>query len=217
MKRYIKSAIIPVIEEDMETKMYIAKNSDNPDTLRELYEWAKNRSGFVTATILSNPNAPQDILSNDSFLSNKELRYVLASNPNTPISMLRKLSEYPDTHARLSQNPSIPEDVMHSMLISANPSARVNLASNPSTPVDMLDKLADNSDHWVRHDVASNPNTPTDVLRKLLHDESDYVLENVMGNPNTTPDMVWEIYNWTDGSIRDMAKYRLQELGEWGK
>jgi|GEM_PF-2098587 len=76
---------------------------------------------------------------------------LIASNPNTPLSMLRQLA----SHAM--------DDV------------RIAVAENPSTPRDLLLMLARDSQADVRYAIAENANLSSEILQLLCDDENPYV------------------------------------------
>jgi len=75
------------------------------------------------------------------------VRRGVASNPNTPVSVLERLAEDEEEWVRQW------------------------VARNPSTPASTLERLAEDENKWVRHGVASNPNTPVSILERLAKSE----------------------------------------------
>lgn len=81
------------------------------------------------------------------------LRYIVASDPTTPVEVL--------THLSTNEWWTI----------------RKRTASNPNTPIEVLTRLATDEEWPVRQGVAENPNTPVDVLKQLIDrgdDDDDY-------------------------------------------
>jgi hypothetical protein len=93
-------------------------------------------------------------------------KYDLAENPNTPVGVLRELSEDVDWRVRWY------------------------VAKNPKTPVGVLRELSKDENEYVRRGVAYNPNTPVDVLKELAKDKDGNVRWYVAKNTNATP-LVW--------------------------
>jgi hypothetical protein len=75
----------------------------------------------------------------------------LATNPNTPVSILRKLA-------------------CHS-----EPDIRAALAENRSTPLETIYQLANDQDPDVRYQLAENHHLPIKVLQYLAEDDNPYV------------------------------------------
>lgn len=199
MKRYIKSAITPLSNESLEDKRMIARESDDPEVLEQLFKDNSHLGEyeyFVCLDLAQNPNTPLDILEQ---LGNKldydtRIRNVVAENPNTPLSLLEELYRYGGvtTAIHIAENPNVSEDLLRKISrLSATPynksdyfSAMAAVADNPKTPIDVLDYLSNSDDEYVRAWVAKNPNTPMATLKKLLSDESYYVQDYLGKNPN---------------------------------
>lgn len=123
------------------------KSEEMITLLRELSEvsdmgsrWAVAKNHFTPADIL-------ETLSNDSI---NLVRALVATNPNTPISILNKL-------------------------FSDEKIVRDGLSGNPNTPSKLLNVLAADSDKMVRLRVAENPSVTAEILKSLLDDSEPNV------------------------------------------
>jgi hypothetical protein len=130
MKRYIKSAILPISDEDVVSRMTIATNTDDAEILREL---SKDPEPNVRINVADNENTPEDVLR--ELATDDWVDFAVARNPNTPIDVLETLMESEDSSVRRS------------------------VAENLSTPVSWLYNLErhDVSDE-VRQAAWDNPN-----------------------------------------------------------
>lgn len=109
----------------------------------------------------------------------------IAEDPNTPLSILNKLSinKNQDVRKAVARNPNTPPDVLTKLINDYN-FVRQGVAENPNTPLDVLAKLSIMKDVDIRRSVAENPNTPRDILIKLRKDPSVYVRKAAMNNPS---------------------------------
>lgn len=75
----------------------------------------------------------------------------IATNPNTPASILRKLVDHsePDVRAALAENRNTPLDTMYELAADTNPDVRYQLAENHQIPVELLQHLAADENPYV--------------------------------------------------------------------
>ena len=124
-----------------------------------------------------------------SELKEEELKEI-ASNPDTPISTLEKLSK------------------------NDNEFVRADVALNENTPVHMLEKLSKDYSMTVRASVAANENTPIPVLEKLSRDVRRFVRKQVALNKNTPIDLVLHLRNDPETRVSQAAVDALFERDE---
>ena len=172
MKRYIRSAIIPLSKVDVDSKMDIA-NSPNtpPEVLDELFH--STHSANVRMAVLANPNAPVSLL--EECINEGLYEEVALRNPNIPVKYLKQFS-----HSRI-----------YGILIS--------VAQNPNTPPEVLKDMAFGEYNLVNRYIAANPNTPIDVLTDYSHFDDNYIRWNALHNPSATEEMHQrfnEEFNW---------------------
>ena len=205
MKRYIKSAIINPLDEDLPTKVLIARTSGDTELLRSLYEYANNNPNrifhIINESLLKNPNTPKDIIDvliDDDFYArqyaclddaspdilaeierkhrrHKAIPSFLAQNPNTPNNILKKYFEVDVLRGYAAMNPGLSNELMTELAHSSSAFLRGCVASNPSISPELLTELSEDSDEEVRGDVAGNSNTPVEVLLRLTNDSSSGV------------------------------------------
>ncbi len=136
-----------------------------------------------------NENTPGDIL---SLLSqgNKEVRQLVASNPNTPIEVLKKLGiEFAD---EIVNNP-----VFNLLLLedSNNNFLKMCLATSTTTSLETLEELSSDLDCDIRGQVAKNSKITGRILNRLGEDKDYYVLLSVLENRNTTEQTLYKLLN----------------------
>ncbi len=132
--------------------------------LKNIYYWEAIDS-------LKNLSELLDLLP-DVIINRIDVRQRIASDPNTPVTMLEKLGA-----------------------IDVNNTIRGIVALNPSTPKELVEEigidLATKGSEWICDSLAQNPNTPTRVLQALSNSKFDCVLQHLALNPNT-PDTILE-------------------------
>lgn len=203
MKRYIKSAVKSVSDENLEDqRSFINDPNTSPDMLRQLFEgrnasyWREDY--YICLDLAKSPNTPIDILkqlSDREFDSN--IRRCVAENPSTPADILVDMYNdgvvVMDVMYAIAGNPNTPSDLLDTLSMkhtsleafkSDFDRLRAYVASNPNTAPDTLDYLAYDDSPYVRWTVAANPNTPIDALKRLLEDDNVSVQDHLGKNPN---------------------------------
>ncbi|WP_108330238.1 WGR domain-containing protein [Limnohabitans sp. 2KL-1] len=168
--------------------------------------------------VVSNPNAPVQLLEALAKDEDPFLRMSVAENPSTPIHVLEALAndEYYFLRSSVAKNPSTPprilevlgkdesDDVRCEVAINPNTTVQVlealakdktvaeSLVYNPITPAHLLAAMAKSKDHYVRSEVAANPSTPLHVLEVLAKDKNIDVRCEVAANQKT-PAQVLEV------------------------
>ena len=135
-----------------------------------------------------------------------------ASDPSTPIDLLRKLASDENEYIRrgAAENPSTPADLLRELADDKNIWVRWGVAQNPSTPVDLLTLLASDAKIEVRKGVAKNPFTPVDLLDKLAHDllasdEDAGIRRGAAANPSTPVDSLRKLAHDREEHVRRAA------------
>ena len=85
MKRYIKSAVINPMNEDLASRKEIAKGIASEDTL---YQLAEDANQYTRVNIAKNPNTPPDLLTKLATDRSNKVKIAVAGNPNTPSDVL---------------------------------------------------------------------------------------------------------------------------------
>ena len=151
MKRYIRSSIADVAEEDIDVRLELA---DSLDTVPEVL------TRLLTDT--------------DYFVRDAAIQ-----NPNTPIKSLCHLYDItnnPDIGTALSLRADTPSKMLQYISRSSVYMTQCGLASNINTPTEALNTLARHAtDFHVRKLIAENPNVSIELLEKLSNDRSKKV------------------------------------------
>jgi hypothetical protein len=115
---------------DMGARWAVAKNPHTPvEVLRHL---AQDEINLVRALVATNPSTPSDVL--EKFFSDEKIvRDGMSGNPNTPVKLLKILSDDSDkmVRMRLAENRAAPKEVLEQLLEDGDPNvakaAEVNL------------------------------------------------------------------------------------------
>jgi hypothetical protein len=99
-------------------------------------------------------------------------RWAVAKNHFTPVDILEKLAndDINLVRALVATNPNTPASILNN-LFSDEKIVRDGLSGNPNTPVKLLRVLASDSDKMVRLRVAENPSTTKEILLSMTNDE----------------------------------------------
>jgi hypothetical protein len=105
----------------------------------------------------------------------KNVRYEVAENPNTPPEVLAALAKDEDFRMNVAMNSNTPKETLAALSKDGSRYVVYAVAGNPSTPPEVLRYLADSTDPLTRETVAGNPNTPREVLTALAGDTDRHV------------------------------------------
>lgn len=105
------------------------------------------------------------------------VRYVLASNPHTSPSVLKKLASEANhkIRAKAAENSQMPDDVLEILSGDDNAEVRSALACNPKVSEAVLEKLIKDKNEDVRLSLAENAKLPVRLLTILAADENTFV------------------------------------------
>lgn len=120
MKRYIKSAVAPLLTESATVQEQTARDrSTRPDMLAQLYQNSSIDKtsldwDYVLLGLASNPNTPQDILYELAHHSGEHVREHVAGNPSTSQELLHKLASDRDRYVkyRVAENPNTSSETL---------------------------------------------------------------------------------------------------------
>ena len=118
---------------------------------------------------------------------------LVASHPNTPARVLRRLALVPGEKLvplRVLQNARASRRLLCRLATHPLMHLRVAVAAHPSTPRAVVEALADDDSEYVRAEVASNEHLPSRVVRRLARDCSEHVRCAVALNPAAGEDVV---------------------------
>jgi hypothetical protein len=107
----------------------------------------------------------------------ERVRWLIASNPNTPPPVLDHLIKRADAslRERIAENPRVSMNTLRKLAGDSDPEVRSAVAENLNTPADVLRLLAKDQNADVRYRLAESPNIAQDLLRELAEDENPYV------------------------------------------
>ena len=225
MKRYIKSAIVPISDEDSNIRKEIAKSTSGDDLTVDQLSSDKDRK--VREQLAKNPNTPIDTLRKLSTDKSYKVRTAVAKNPNTPSELLAEMSEnakewaehthfydlygtYPIT--ALFKNLKTPIEWRIKLLQSNRLTwdAIASVARGKKNPPELLSAIANyaflHNVSEVLTDIRKNPNTPPDILRKI-YNKSAWSSGDLIRNPNTPADVLKKILkdSFSDNETRALV------------
>ena len=157
MKRYIKSAVSSVSDEQYSVKLRIARDAHAREA--QLLALMDHADGYLLDEIIK--NHPHDA------------NVVIAALKHFP-EEIRDSDSYFHIVCRLVEKTTSPEviDYIRSDNLWEHPGIRYGAASNLATSVEILKELVEDENSVVRHEVATNINLPTESLKQLLDDSS---------------------------------------------
>ena len=179
MKRYVKSAIMPLSNYDWKDLFELACDSSTlTESLKEIAEVCD--AHVVQSAILSNPNTTSEVL---DIMADRILKFVttddydilnrIASMPRTSSATLSKMVDSLD----LNNATCYVTEVFYT------------IAGNSNTPLKALRKLSNCCDYDVRAAVAKNPNTSSAILNHLIKID-DSIVPAALTNPNLSADIL---------------------------
>lgn len=122
------------------------------------------------------PEPAPEILDSGEF---RQIRLIIASNPNTPPAVLVYLAAYgpqdPNILERIAENPRTPYCVLEKLARCDFANVRAAVAENVNATTDILTLLAADPEPDVRYRLAENPHLPADFLKGLTEDSNPYV------------------------------------------
>ena len=188
MKRYIRSAISDYYNfgnMSYEDKLALIQNPNTPiEHLVAMLEDPDDTIYKKTWEALgNNDSTPSDILETIYNLNDENLNWIIATNPNTPVEILRHIAEE--------------EDVV---------------LQNPNCPLDILERCADmrgEGDYYM-YNISCNPNCPGELLHNFIEYAEDDTLLNIAEHPNTYIEDLQELAENPDEEIANAAKVNLQ-------
>lgn len=142
---------------DMEIESMVAMNLSQRTSV---YEREKEKSGTMSFLL-------EQLAESESM----EARWAVAKNPHTAEGILKKLSndKINLVRALVATNINTPASVL-TKFFSDEKIVRDGLSGNPNTPLKILKIIADDSDKMVRLRVAENLSATKEILDKLSND-----------------------------------------------
>ena len=186
-----------------------------------------NKMNFLHEAL--NPNTATKRLRKLVETAPKDIKCVIAQNPNTPIEILLELirqcpkaflrnpildllilsqpsffDELPDhSFECLVHNGELNEELAPLFVNVVGEYKRRVLASHPKTPISILRSFAKGDNKWLRRAVASNPSTPNEVLELLAKDDDVQVCVGVAANRNASVQLLNTLYHLQNQNITD--------------
>jgi len=161
----------------------LAKMSNDPSSLVKFWV-AQNPN--TPADVAARLSSTVDKLTSSSMdLPVFNVQEYIAKSPKASPEVLEKLynnSKNYLTHLWIASNPNTPQSILVEM--STVGSYQTRVAGNPNTPPEILDKLSKGHDSYQRRLVAQNPNTPQATLRRLARSADHDTRAHAMENPN---------------------------------
>lgn len=107
------------------------------------------------------------------------VRLIMAGNPHTSASVLRRLSTDPDEkiRCRVAENEHAPAEVLEELASDQSVIVRLGVCENSNTSSDLLQQLAADPSEDVRLGLSQNPKCPVEILKVLADDNNVYVSE----------------------------------------
>ncbi len=107
----------------------------------------------------------------------QRIHLLLASNPNTPASILDNLANKnsPALLERIAENPRTHTDTLSRLAVHDNPRVRAAVAENSSLPESIMWRLANDIHPDVRLRLAESYSLPFSILQTLAEDSNPYV------------------------------------------
>jgi hypothetical protein len=213
MKRYIKSAVLNIIDSDIDTQLEVARTSEDPEVLADL---VNSRFTDVQLEVAKNPNISLDVL---DALSRKgvRVREAVAKNPNISENIMWRLLKDKGGYVsytmirNLGNMKNLSTETIRRLLTDKSLSfidtdaLRNSIARHPNTPKGILARLlkTKNADKDRSYMTAiQNPNFPADKIRELYDkyksEDSLYgnnVLYAISRSPNAPADILLELWD----------------------
>ena len=154
-----------------------------------LSQLAKHRHKDIRSLVALNPQTPSELLKQLAQDCYGEVRKAVASNPNTPISFLKQLVNDKSYAVRQSaiENPHLPAKLLEKLASNQNYLVRESVASNPKTPTQLLEILARDDNYCVRRCAIENPSISLNLLEQLALDNTSLIRHKFIQNPNNIP------------------------------
>ncbi len=135
------------------------------------------------------------------------IKLKVATNPNTPQSVLSKLASDKDSQVRraVAQHPSCPISAKRELARDKDQLVVEALLRNPNgLGFATLEYLAGIGQPKVCETIAANSKTPPKILSKLAHGkiQTEYLLLSLARNPSTTPDVIDRLVKIGDRLVR---------------
>jgi hypothetical protein len=132
---------------------------------------------------------------------------LIARHDNSGPETLRWLSWSTDDYVLgdVASNPKTPIEVLRRLAAKGGYLIEWGLARNPRTPVETLEKLADSENEYTRSGVARNPASSTEALARLEGDPVWHVRRGVAMNEAASSEQLERLANDANEQVRRAA------------
>lgn len=167
----------------------VARNAATPlDVVEHL---ARDESQNVALAAMENPLISVETLQRLARHSNSWVVSSVAGHANSPVSLLRELSNLKDddiaggvawlepVRRSIARNPHTPVEILRALAGHSDSKIRAGVAVNPSSPLGLLLMLGADDVAEVRAEAAWNEHAPLSLLTRLEGDEDDVVRAHV--------------------------------------
>ena len=174
---------------DGDVRAYVACNIMTPEAALLILAKTDSRP-FVQEQLAHWRKTPAEALEIIAKSPDPDVRWSVAKNPNTPLSVLLRYigdeNEHPAIRTSANNHKTLHD---HVDLVFPH-AARHAAADDPKSPVELLEVLANDHEARIRRQVAKNPSTPVEILVELSKDPETWVRLAVIYNPNTPPEVL---------------------------
>ncbi len=221
MKRYIKSAIYNITDEDYNTRWELAKSPDtSPEILTQL---AEDYEPQISYKALCNPSTPPEVLKKFVDIAPNSYNYsgtkaeLAMTNPSMPVEVLSNLDKYKHLWDVIAVNKNTPTKTLVRLIELADSMHDLQLLShiamNPNAPKQFLLRMI-NTDSRPNHcALAKNPKLSHTMQVKLARSDDRWVRENLASNPGVATDILQKLCSDADRTVRDYAELNLDARG----
>lgn len=239
MKRYIRSAVTNVSDEDVYVRRELANTTDNVYLLHQLSE---DDDPSVRASVARNQHTPIDILlklTEDPIIPVREnlmmrdevlpleVQMALASNApglrklllqyegvDTEIINLLSHDEFEVVREKAAIKSRLSDENKIRLSNDEDRYVRYELAKNRKLPLEVIIKLSDDEYDAVRIVIAGRTDTPTEILDKMSYDDFENVRSMVAYNKNTPIATLKRLLKDKSERVQSFARDNLQQRGQ---
>lgn len=239
MKRYIRTAVTNVSDEDIYSRREIANKTDDVYLLQQLSE---DEDSGIRASVARNQHTPIDILlklAEDPIIPVREnlmmrdevlpLEVQMALAYNTP--GLRKLllqyegvdteiinllsnDEFPAVRKMAAIKSRLSDENKIRLSNDKDKYVRYELAKNRRLPLDIVVKLSTDDYDAVRIVIAGRQDTPAEILDNMSYDDFESVRSMVAYNKNTPVATLKRLLKDKSERVQRFAEYNLKQRGQ---
>lgn len=206
MKRYIRTAVTNVSDEDIYSRREIASKTDDVYLLRQLSE---DNDPSVRASVARNQHTPIDILlklTEDPIIPVRE--NLMMRDEVLPLEVQMALaSNTPGLRKLLLQYEDVDTEIINLLSNDENDIVREMAAIKPRLSDENKIRLSNDKDKYVRYELAKNRRLPLDIVVKLSTDDYDAVRIVIAGRQDTPAEILDKMSYDDFENVRSMVAY----------